>query len=162
MGACSLMCSCLEFLRATCYKRLILFVEFLFHILLHVRTKFPSSELCLVGVSFMYLLPVGFILIACLGSGRSIGVKNSRMLQHNLQNKNGSSCKLLLWKSVVSKIGFVLAFCYLQWIIWSDLFWDKKIEKTWEKCFFSRANWSNLLIFLEFSAKFWVSQNLLL
>lgn len=86
--ACVLMCSCLEFLRATCYKCLILFVEFLFHILLHVRTKFPSSELCLVGVSFMYLLLLGFILIACLCSGRSIGVKNSRMLQHNLQNKN--------------------------------------------------------------------------
>jgi hypothetical protein len=47
-----------------------------------------SSELCLVGVSFMYLLPVGLILIACLCGGRSIGVKNSRMLQHNLQNKN--------------------------------------------------------------------------
>jgi hypothetical protein len=92
----------------------------------------------------MYLLLVGFILIACLCSGRSIGVKNSRMLQHNLQNKNVLPVNYCC-ENLLCKISFVLAFCYLQWIIWSDLFWDRKFEKTLEKCFFSRVNWSNLL-----------------
>jgi hypothetical protein len=40
------------------------------------------------------------------------------------------------------KIGFVLAFCYLQWIIWSDLFGDKNLEKALEKCLSLETNWS--------------------
>jgi hypothetical protein len=107
------MYPCLELLQATCCKCLILFAEIFFHVLLHVTTKFPSGELCLVGVSFMYLLLVGFILIACLCSGRSIGVKNSRMLQHNLQNKNVLPVNYCC-ENLLCKIGFVLAFCYLQ------------------------------------------------